>query len=89
MFIVTYVPWYNIRVMAEYFNNFENINLIKLQQYYSCLLNYLEEGAAKTISITLPSGARTNAGVPNIGVDKRWSVKILIFLGISIQVRIG
>ena len=33
-------------------------------------------------------GSRTNAGVPNIRVDKRSSVKILIYLSISIQVRL-
>ena len=34
-------------------------------------------------------GSRTNAGVPNVGVDKRRSVKISIYVSISIQVRLG
>ncbi len=34
-------------------------------------------------------GSRTNAGDQNIGVDKRRSVKILIYLSISIQIRLG
>ena len=34
-------------------------------------------------------GSKTNAGVQNVGVDKRRSVEILILVSISIQVRLG
>ena len=34
-------------------------------------------------------GSKINTGVQNVGVDKRRSVKILILLSISIQIRLG
>ena len=42
-----------------------------------------------SFSLSNNSGSRTNTGVPNVGVDKRRSVQILIQLSISIQIRLG
>ena len=85
------VSWFSFVLFVYYLlYRLSMINFLRFANYENCHPCFLLKWVSHDIYFCKPkSGSRTNGGVPNVGVDKRRSVNILILLSISIQIRLG